>query len=299
MRNRFFQFSAGLTAFYLIHLVGCTENPFTENKISLNNRQISGSVELANAGSPEDVFVWLDGFDFQTKTDKDGRFKLILPPKAAQANSNGITGAFNLYFYVSNFKIESLKIQLERGEVIYPADVFNREGEFHRPILLSQLLNVNTIMFPDTIVVGQEGLMRVSMLFETTQSDTVRALFPSKVGTRLFPIIFQNIETNEVQIFESTIVGIPPLTNSDTLKVTSNRPVETSRIIRANASDFDPGMYRVIPFITVLQDGVPQPMLRRIGPAISQLGPGYLELPFFRQGGGFEVIAPIGLGDEN
>ena len=81
-----------------------------------------------------------------------------------------------LYFFVANFKIESLVLQLARGEIVYPPDVFDGEGELRKPVLLSQLLKVYTEMTPDTVVWGQEGILRVRMLFETTQADTVRAL---------------------------------------------------------------------------------------------------------------------------
>lgn len=287
--NKFVQNNVVLTIIYLTVLIRCTSNPIGDDEIRLGNRQISGSIQLGNGLPSEGIFVWLEGFNDQTLTDDNGQFKLTLPPKTAQANSNGVTGAFNLYFYMANFKLETMPMQVSRGEFIYPPGVFNDEGELNRPAMMTQILNVKSQMSPTTFATDHQGLLTARIFLQTTEPDTVFTLFPPQVGTLIYPLLIQNIETGAVDIIETTHVGIPFNANTDTLKITRDTPVEVVRILRWNASDFQPGSYRIIPYIQVLQEGIPPQLLDSIGSGIGELGPKYLDLPFYREGGEFSV----------
>ena len=267
-------------------VLSCTGNPVTENEITFGNREISGYVKLGNNLDPEGVFVWLEGFNYSARTDENGFFKFVMPPAVVQSNS-GISGAFNLYFYMANFRLSSIVVKLNRGEFYQDPGVFDSNGQLNRPVYLSQILRIKTVMMPGTVRTSDRNLIVARMSFATTEFDTVFVLFPSLVDGKINPIIFKNLRNEELRIFETTIAGLP--LDSDTLKITNRDPVEVVRVIRGGPSDFSVGEYKVLPFVAILQDGIPRDLIKSIGQNVNQLGPGYLKLPLFVEGGNFQV----------
>lgn len=276
----------GLLSLALI-MSRCTSNPIGEDEISFGKRELKGEVRLGNNANPEGVFVWLEGFDFDTTTDADGRFSFVLPPPAAQPGG-GLSGGFRLYFYMANYKLDSVSVFVRNGEFLYSTDNINSAGELALPRHLVQILNIRSIMFPDSVRRDETISIIVKFQFSTTRSDTALVYMPGVVNGFLNPILFHNRDTDETLIFSSTNAGH---SSGDTLKVTNNGPVELIRVVNAAVQDFPVGTYEAVPFLFVLQDGIPRELANNIRVDIRALGPDYLDIPFVRQHGLMTVLA--------
>ena len=130
----------------------CTGNPFSDDEISPGNRQISGKVEVSGNQNPEGVYVWLEGFNIGTRTDEQGCFQLTLPMPASQGGSaEGVAGAFNLYYYVANFNLESTRVLTRNGSFVYSQGDINSKGELNNPKFLFQNLQIRTRVTPSSL----------------------------------------------------------------------------------------------------------------------------------------------------
>jgi len=259
---------------------GCESNPLGGNEISGGKARIGGLVRLGNNPSAEGVFVWLDGFDISTRTDNAGRFEIILPPPAVQSVNGGLTGAFDLFFYMANFRLDSAAVLVTNGEFVYSLGDINNDGELLIPMNLEQLVSIRSVVLPDTVVRGDSGLISTRIFLETMQTtDTVRVVYPRNVNGLFNPIIFKKVDAEETLIFGATNVGI---LEGDTLKITNSSPVEIILIVGASSGDFTTGLYHAIPYLFVLQGTVPTGLISNIGSGVQELGPNYLKMPFLR-----------------
>ena len=270
----------------LMMLHGCTSNPIGDDDIFSGNRKLGGKIELNalnNNSNPEGVYLWLDGLNIGTKTDAQGEFEIILPPPGTQA-SGGISGIFNLYFYMANFKLDSISVAISDGRFVYSEGEINNRGELNRPKSLFQLLNINTIIMPDTVQIDSAGPIS-ARFFIRALNKPVTVFFPKAVGDILGPIILKNKNTGEIFIRQSTIAGIPL---DDTITITN---VEIERIVLFGFSpgELPKGSYEVVPYLLVRQDHIPEGLIESIGEDVEELGPNYIKIPFLREGGQLEI----------
>ena len=76
----------------LSYLIDCSENPlFKDEDISSGGSDIKGKVSLNDNSPPDNVFIWLEGFNISTYSDSQGNFLLQLPPASNQPGG-GING---------------------------------------------------------------------------------------------------------------------------------------------------------------------------------------------------------------
>jgi hypothetical protein len=270
-----------LLLFILLGGLGCESNPLGGNEISGGRASVGGLVRLGNNPSADGVFVWLDGFDLSTRTDSIGRFEIVLPPPAVQSANGGITGVFNLYFYMANFRLDSAAVLVRNGEFVYSEGDINSEGELITPMNLVQLLRLRSVMLPETVVKGEPAIISSRIFLETTQTrDTVTVVYPRNVNGLFNPVIFDKVGANEILILGSTNVGV---LEGDTLRITRRDPEEIILIIGASPTDLTIGRYHAIPFLFVLQPTVPAGLLKNLGADAQLLGPDYLAMPFLRE----------------
>lgn len=99
--------------FLFVCLLLCTENPlFDDNQMTGN--VIKGQVLLKDKTSDHFAYVWLEGFDLGTMTEKNGGFQLDL---STSKHGGGLVGQFNLYFYVNNDQLDSATVLIHNGTV--------------------------------------------------------------------------------------------------------------------------------------------------------------------------------------
>ena len=266
---------------------GCTENPFGTEEISTGKRQISGSVVLSDNLSPEGVYVWLESFNIGTRTDENGQFQVTLPPPATQGGSGGVSGAFNLYYYLTNYELNFTKVVTRNGEFLFSQGEINKNGELNQPVELKNFLNINTIVEPSTISTKFAGQIDVNIHLITPLNDSTTVVFPSSIplGRPFGTIILKNLDTEELfpfrvdqgdQYHNSHIIGH--------IEQVLQKPISTVQGV------LPVGRYEVIPHMLIKHEELPEGLLESLGSNLEEPGADYLNIPIRREGGQFEVV---------
>jgi len=117
---------------------GCTENPFYEDVIkSADGLTVAGHVNLSDNTSPDGIYVWMEELNVGTFTDENGDFLLSLPSPSAQPGG-GLSGEFNLYYYMGNYKLETQQLLFVRGNIKYGEAKVDEQGTMN-PVTLQLL----------------------------------------------------------------------------------------------------------------------------------------------------------------
>lgn len=286
MRIKGWRISILMVIICLAIYYGCTESPLGEDEISLGNRQIQGEVRLSNNMTPGDVYVWLEGFNIGTRTDEEGKFQIALPPPSLQTNSNGVTGAFNLYYFVANYNLTSTQIFTQNGLFVYSQGEINKDGQLNQPKFLTQNLRIETKVKPTSISIsdieemGQVPfIVRVDVILQAIK-DSVIVFYPGKVQGISGPLIFRNIESDEITILKSVISGFVE-NDSDTIDFV---PKIRTMAILLGPNDLAAGEYEIIPYLLIKNGEIPAQLIAGLGENVEKLGPDYLILPIRREG---------------
>lgn len=263
--------------------LSCISNPFGDNEIKGGNRTLSGRVQLSDNLDPAGVYVWLEGLSVGAFTDQNGDFRLTIPAPASQPN-RGLSGVFKLYFYLENFNLFFKEVALNQGSFVYSENEINKDGKFHTPIFLLQALTIETLMTPMTIQSDSGGRVAARVFLRATR-DSVNVFFPFSEGGVLAPLIYRNLDTDEIFITENVLAGIEL---NDHLTITT----ETyTRIFVDDIADreFLVGRYEVIPYLFLEDNQVPQALLESLKNDEQSIWENFLKIPFKRKGGQFQV----------
>jgi len=286
-----------LNLFYLYLIIitsflfsGCTENVLDNQPISSSKNQITGTVKLNPSKNAAGIYVWLEGLNIGQKTDENGEFTIEIPPFRLQEDQAGLTGVFNLYYYSANFNLESTKLFFRNGSLASQQDVISDNGELLRPQVVLQNLRIKTLVVPESVStaeVAQAELRRefIVVIFKVTLQALLGPLtieFPTMVNNLISPVIFRNVNTNEIFILESKIAGLS-FDNSLTLW---EEPVSRFLIIELQSRHLPKGEYEVIPYL-LINRSLPEGLLESLGDNVEELGPNYLKMPILREASRF------------
>ena len=270
----------------LVLLAGCLESPFGDNDITGGTQAINGSVALNNGASAKDAFVWLDTFNAGSRADANGAFRLILPPAAGQPGG-GISGAFDLYFYMANCRLNTANVTTRNGVFVYDAADLNKNGALRAKIVLSPFLGITTQLSPARVAQSDTAeAIDLRVTLQTLIGDTATVIFPQSVIGTLGAVIFKSTNTGATTVFqrvaggsarEVIIVGRTPVVRGFTFRLREVTP------------RLAPGTYEVVPYLLIAHENIPSLLLQTLGPSTSSLGPDYLKMPFVRDGGRFEI----------
>ena len=284
-QNRFrFLFIIGTLALLFIK---CTHNPFgSDEKIFHKDSELSGKVDVKNQNSPKKAFVWLEGFDIGTWTDDNGLFKIRIPPRRIQPGG-GLSGSFKLYFYVSNYKLDSSFILIKTGELQLAHGNIDDEGELRRAVFLQKTLNIETNISPNSVPEDYSGEISVELLLQATD-DSVTVKFPDKAQGPLSILFFivDNQAQNYVKIFENNVFAIDAPLSADS--------ITTVPQVWSSGFEFTPyflprGEYKIIPYFIIKQQQVPKKLLENFGTDIEKPVVDFINAPTSRDGGNFKV----------
>lgn len=277
--------------FLLVYFLCCTENPIGEDEIAAGKRHIRGQVRLSNNLSPEEVYVWLEGFNIATRTDAEGRFEFTLPVNSSYGNSGGIDGAFNLYYFLANFNLATTEVLVRNGEFLYGYGEINSLGELNQPKFLSRRLEVETKVRPEsasiTLLQASSALLRIDVILQAI-NDSVVVYFPGIVGDTRGPLLFRNTQTNETFIRRSRIAAFVPH-EVDTI---DSSPAFRTMVVELTPDLLPPAEYEVIPYLLVQDSEVPPQLIESLGNRVETLSPEYLSLPMKREGSRFFTMRP-------
>ena len=276
----------GLGIFFLLATAaGCTWNPFSHGKINSGGLadRLRGRVALTSGKSPKGVYVWLEGANIGTFSDSTGQFTLSLPSGPQLGGFEGLSGVYRLFFFIANFKLESVKVALQNGQFVYGEQSLDEKGYLRQTVYLTQILRITTQVYPASVPSTYKHRIWIKTTVVSLQ-DTVKVVFPRSDGTFLGGVFLKNLETGAVTVLESAFgpdvryeIDVGP--NSQSLV----------RIFTLPSYPLNPGRYRAIPYLFVLQKGLPSELVQSLGDRVTELSPEYLKIPFRREGGFFQV----------
>lgn len=130
----------------------CTSNKNPIKPIAPDPHQfIRGRVLLENQTHHGHCPVALDSLNIGTLSDSSGYYEIFLDDSLAE-----VTGKFNIYFYLYDYELDTLSVNLENGKVSWgEADV--REDGSLPTITLQQLFSLQVICNKEQYMIGEKG----------------------------------------------------------------------------------------------------------------------------------------------
>jgi len=266
-------------------IFSCTSNPlFKEDQIK--SEQISGQILLDDESTPDNIYVWLEGFELSTLTDSQGRFTISIPSPETRGLGSNFNGEVSLYFYVANYYIDSTKIIFANGKLLEDQAAIDSVGELTATRTLRKMASVeifagqslpdsNVLKFYITLTSFDYNIKVYSLreLLKYPQTGFIRTGF-----------IIESLENSQLIIFidrpESFLWG-------DVLLAAA--PQEWRYDVDLDIFDLPVGHYRIVPYLLFPQNGIPDALLESISSTVEKFNEDYLLLPMKREGGEFEI----------
>ena len=276
--------------------LSCTSNPFFDDKVeSSGNRTVRGTIQLNDGTVPENIFVWLEGFNLSARTDRMGKFKITLPLPQTQPGG-GLTGLYKLFYYVGNYEYQTSALVVRNGRFVFDAEDMDAQGNISKTIVLRKFLDIKTVIEPDTLVLmkrqsaARKGLSKTAAdtVWENGSAPEVTVRIRLTPRLRNVQIQYYRLNDNVSACagFSDTKVSEP---NVRFLFSTSRR-VLTSQAVPAavelvmtkrwSFSLLNPGNYKILPFLLTVQNGVPEALYAAFGEDALSAAPDYLNIPF-------------------
>ncbi|MBC8185536.1 hypothetical protein H8E88_30995 [candidate division KSB1 bacterium] len=239
--------------------------------------------------------MWLEGFNINTWTDTFGDFRIKIPPREIQPGG-GITGTFKLFFFVSNYKLDSATVVLQDGELQFSYGDFDDTGHMRRQKRLIKTLNILTEVSPNTIQENYNGYISVELILQAIDDrDTVYVKYPDKAEGPLAVFFFQRRDSLQDTLI---IYQNNPLAANTTLVVDS---ISTVPKVWSTGFQFSPGFlqrgeYEVIPFFIISGQPVSVDLLKNFGEEIDKPGNDFIKVPTTRNKG---ILSITPKGDTN
>ena len=266
----------------MLCVMRCTQNPFGGDKITSGHREITGSVYLHDGGDAEGVYVWLSGFNVGTYTNQSGDFSITLPRESGQGSMGGLSGVYNVYFYLANYYLDSAQVVVRDGEFVYSRANINNDGRLTPPVELERFLRIRTSMEPPHMQAAYTGPIRVSVTLSS--NDSVTVILPKSLSGTLGAVLVKRQDSEEVLIYAAV------------QNLNTRIPIIVSRTEKTISMDFNtlssplmPGDYMVIPYLLISHEPIPAELKQSLGSDVEELCPNYLKMPFRREGGNFLV----------
>ena len=266
-------------------MASCTFSPFSQSEVDFSERlTIRGSVQMGDGSSPADVFVWLEGLNVSAWTDEAGAFELRLPTPSTQPGG-GLSGEYDLYFYVGNFGFEKIVTVLQGGYVVFGEGDIDDDGDVEGAIVLQKLADISTVMEPDEISRYDEDTridMRVSI---RTYANPLRAEAFLAENRYILGYFFRKVN---VPVGEAIY---PPVGIGSAVTTLSTVTVwETGFTFPYCGLQSEVAEYEVYPYVHIVQDGLPEGLIESIAEHAGEYHPDYLRIPIRQEPGYLNVV---------
>lgn len=262
-------------------LISCEKNPFSSTKITPENKEIKGSVSLADGANAKGTYVWLEEYNIATNVDDEGNFVLKIPPGLRGVNTSG---TFNVYFYSANYLLDSAKVAIRNDAVIYGEEDVNGKGYLVLRRPLEKFLKIRTWASPQRI--AQKTVSTITITTEISAvNDSVTVVIPNSYSSGPLGIIFlREIETSNMFIFHA-------LSTYKTSELALVTIIPKNKELTFNFANFPipVGKYEIIPFLYPSHQKLPKALLQSLGEFAFQPSIFFLDVPFEREYSIFEV----------
>ena len=268
-------------------IVGCTENPFTNTETFQSHRTFSGQIQFNQSDTTQmpRAYIWMEALDFGTFSEIGGAFKLSLPSPSNQPGG-GFTGSSNVYFYLANFSLDSIRVVMHKGELIFERGSLNNVGQVEEDIVLNQLFSVDISAEPAFFTSGFEDTLDVSVTlsaFADSQAIWTMAATTDDISSVL---LWQVDSTSNDATF------LRNLDATEQLRIIGETPVTWHGQFVIAPQLIDIGEYRVLPHLWVDGHRPPDALIRKLGTTFRAYDESFRFLPFLRNGGKLTILEP-------
>ena len=279
----------------------CTHNPFGSDNISDKASRIKGKITLSDGALPDGIYVWLEGADAGTYTDKNGEFQLTIPSPNNQPGG-GLTGLYKIYFFLANYEVATAEVILRRGELQLDEADIDKDGNLKENKKLQKILDINITLNPNSYPVSEESVdpvliycgfftgfevpLSVTLAVEIV-SGSVTLKYPNSIQGPVSVIIFEKLNTDPPFVKMLSLTGSMPqaLTN-----VTISDKAKVWMTAHQLNPDFLPkGNYRVIPYLMIPQQNLPDELLDNFVSDLQLPGLDILNIPIKIKGGILQI----------
>lgn len=231
---------------------------------------------MNDGADPENIPVWMEGFNLYTETDSAGHFLFEIPDRRQQPGG-GLSGDFRLYFYVANYRISTVTVTMLDGILQPDPLVVDEEGQLTESVTLQKLVDIETMIVPESIVESDSVNLKISVTIQPYGS-AVLIEAPVTPNEWLLAMIFQNVETGNN---EAVFYGQDPSLSSRSIQYQTiwNTQIQSYWLSPRPSLSLEPGLYDVIPFLVIRQEGVPVGLIDQFGENAESFCPEYLNLP--------------------
>jgi hypothetical protein len=245
-----------LLAFALILLLlFCTDNPFFGDDPA-PNLKLKGKVTLEDEKDFSNIFVWLRGINVKTKTKKDGSFALQLPnPQALPGGAFAWNRDVALYYYMVNFKIDSVMISLFNGKLeqdqknVTNSGWVNGEKQLQKEIQISSTCEPERIDANDSVWVSFNLKIEKRYFGDTLSTYISRGRSKDPDTLRAFYLFRAD---DPLGTYKKYIV-----TTGKPFTGFINQTLEGENKIKVMLAE---GEYKIVPFVNLIQRGIPAEM---------------------------------------
>ena len=281
---RFYHYSIFIL---ILFISGCTENPFFDDNIEIQeNRIIRGQVDLGLGTMPLGVYIWLEGLILSDWSDRDGNFIIELPPAETQPG-DGLNGIYKLYVYTANYAYRQFDLLLLNGEFEYNTSIIDVDGNFKETIVLTKILDIRTNVIPDIIQITNKDTINFNVQLESL-IDSVEVLTHFNQWNTPSSLVFLKLDLP----FEKAVLiqGNPATFKEVIIKDIVIWPTT----FLFSSGFFDKGIYQVMPYIQIVQEGLPEELLLSIDENIFEIDYHYLNWPIKQETG---LLNVVGIGE--
>ena len=110
-----------------------------------------------------------------------------------------MTRTFSLYFYVANYRLDSIRVVLRDGYVEYGQDDLKENGELRQTQWLIKFLDIHTVIEPEEIPNDYQGTFRITLTLQAEVDSVPRSpkfgLCPRSGRWSLFPFLRGSINS--------------------------------------------------------------------------------------------------------
>ncbi len=275
MKNIIINFLIGISVIFSV--TECTKNPLDDDSITLDeHNKIYGTLRLSDKSNPEGTFVWLEGFDLSTYIDKNGYFKIRLPAPQLQPGG-GITGSFKVYYFLSNYLLDSSFVVIENGQLQPLHGDIGKNGELKQQKVLLKKLNIRITVKPAIVVEDYEETITIGLHLNSAE-DTTFIDYPDKSTGPLSILFFKNLDApnQDVLMFENNSYSINAPHYADSITV-EGKYWETG--FKFSQLNLAPGKYEIIPYFIIKHKYIPVQLLNNFGDEIYEPVPDFVNIP--------------------
>jgi len=260
-----------LTSFFL--LVGCTSNPFWEDKPS-KKVKIEGYVFANERVSDASVFVYVEGLNVFTYADSSGYFSIDLLNLESEVGN--FSGSAKVFYFLHNYKLAYSTIFITNGRITGSQTDFNKYGTLIEPVILYKLLslelsinnvwdrsNADSLRFSLTLMSHDEPVSFLS--YVNVLSDPHRYV-PSG--------ILLKSNQNDVVYFDENdadLIQLTDLNSNDVLQMDYSvspdgfLPFVIDDYISLEQQLVQNGSHLILPYVFIIQENIPQKILSNMG----------------------------------